>query len=150
MILTPFFVWLWENWKKQPTAPGKFAAGLIFAGLSYVWMAIPGMLFGTQGRVSPLWLVGSWFIVEIAEMLISPIGLSITTKLAPNAYRSQMMSMWFLADATGQAINAQIVKFYSTGTEVPYFWSVGLVSIIFGLIMFLMVKRINVLMDGIK
>ncbi len=149
MILTPFFVWLWEHWKNQPSAPGKFAAGLVFAGLSYIWMAIPGMLFGTNGRVSPLWLVGSWFIVEIAEMLISPIGLSITTKLAPRAYRSQMMSMWYLADATGQAVNAQIVKYYSSATEVPYFWAVGLVSVIFGVIMFFMVKKINVLMKGV-
>lgn len=75
--------------EKQPTAPGKFAAGLVFAGLSYMWMALPGILYGTAGKVSPFWLVGSWFLVEIAEMLISPIGLSITTKLAPEAYRSQ-------------------------------------------------------------
>ena len=149
MILTPVFVWLWEHWKKQPSAPGKFAAGLVFAGLSYMWMALPGMLFGTSGRVSPLWLVGSWFLVEIAEMLISPIGLSITTKLAPNAFRSQMMSMWFMADATGQAVNAQIVKFYSSGTEVQYFLAVGVVSVIFGIIMFALVKKINVLMEGI-
>jgi POT family proton-dependent oligopeptide transporter len=149
MILTPIFVWLWEHWKKQPTAPGKFSAGLVFAGLSYMWMALPGMLFGTSGRVSPLWLVGSWFLVEIAEMLISPIGLSITTKLAPNAFRSQMMSMWFMADATGQAVNAQIVKFYSSGTEVQYFLAVGLVSVIFGIIMFALVKKINVLMEGV-
>ena len=100
-------------------------------------MALPGMLYGTSGRVSPFWLVGSWFIVEIAEMLISPIGLSITTKLAPNAYRSQMMSMWFMADATGQAINAQ------------YFTVIGLVSVVFGIIMFLLVKKINVLMEGV-
>lgn len=136
MILTPIFVWLWEHWKKQPTAPGKFAAGLVFAGLSYMWMALPGMLYGTAGKVSPFWLVGSWFLVEIAEMLISPIGLSITTKLAPEAYRSQMMSLWFMADATGQAVNAQIVKFYSTGTEVQYFMAVGLVSVAFAVIMF--------------
>ena len=149
MILTPVFVWLWEHWKKQPSAPGKFAAGLVFAGLSYMWMALPGMLFGTSGRVSPLWLVGSWFLVEIAEMLISPIGLSITTKLAPNAFRSQMMSIWFMADATGQAVNAQIVKFYSSGTEVQYFLAVGIVSAIFGIIMFALVKKINVLMEGV-
>lgn len=149
MILTPIFVWLWEHWKKQPTAPGKFAAGLVFAGLSYMWMALPGILYGTAGKVSPFWLVGSWFLVEIAEMLISPIGLSITTKLAPEAYRSQMMSLWFMADATGQAVNAQIVKFYSTGTEVQYFMAVGLVSVAFAVIMFFLVKRINVLMEGV-
>lgn len=150
MILTPFFVWLWDNWKNQPSAPNKFAAGLIFAGLSYAFMALPGILFGTQGRVSPFWLVGSWFIVEIAEMLISPIGLSVTTQLAPKAFQSQMMSMWFLADAAGQAVNAQIVKYYSTKTEVPYFLAVGIVSIIFGFILFAISKKIFKLMDGVK
>lgn len=149
MILTPFFVWLWDNWKGQPKAGGKFAAGLVFAGLSYVLMAVPGMLWGTSGRVSPFWLVGSWFIVEIAEMLISPIGLSVTTKLAPKAYRSQMMSLWFLADATAQAINSQIVKFYSTKTEVQYFWAVGLVSVAFGVIMFFFTKKIGNLMEDV-
>ena len=120
MILTPIFVKLWENWKNQPSAPGKFAAGMIIAGLSYAWMALPALIHGTTaGKVSPFWLVGSWFIVEIAEMLISPIGLSVTTKLAPEAFKSQMMSMWFLADAAGQAVNSQIVKFYSTANEVP-------------------------------
>lgn len=146
MLFTPFFVWLWDNWKKQPGPGGKFAAGLIFAGLSYVWMAIPGILFGTSGRVSPFWLVGSWFIVEIAEMLISPIGLSVTSRLAPKAFKSQMMSLWFLADATGQAINSQIVKYYSTKTEVAYFMAVGLVSVGFGIIMFFFVKKIQHLM----
>lgn len=149
MILTPLFVWLWNHWKKQPSAPGKFAAGLIFAGLSYVWMALPGILDGTQGRVSPFWLVGSWFIVEIGEMLISPIGLSVTTKLAPKAFRSQMMSMWFLADAAGQAINSQIVKYYSSATEVPYFLAIGAVSIIFGIILVFFVKKIHALMEGV-
>lgn len=150
MILTPLFVWLWDHWKGQPGAPAKFAAGLIIAGVSYIWMALPGIIHGTtNGRVSPFWLIGSWLIVEVAEMLISPIGLSITTKLAPNAYRSQMMSMWFMADATGQAVNAQIVKFYSTGTEVQYFMAVGLVSVAFAVIMFFLVKKINVLMEGV-
>ena len=150
MILTPFFVWLWENWKNQPSAPTKFAAGLVFAGLSYMWMAIPGWLFGTSGRVSPFWLVGSWFIVEIAEMLISPIGLSVTTKLAPKAFKSQMMSMWFLADAAGQAVNAQIVKYYSSATEVPYFLAVGIVSVIFGIVMLFFAKKIHSLMAGVN
>ncbi|MBM6754238.1 peptide MFS transporter [Lactobacillus alvi] len=150
MILTPFFVWLWSKWKHQPSAPGKFAAGMVIAGLSYMWMALPGIIHGTTaGRVSPFWLVGSWFIVEIAEMLISPIGLSVTTKLAPKAFQSQMMSMWFLADSAGQAVNAQIVKYYSSATEIPYFLIIGTVSVVFGVIMFFMVKKIHNLMGGI-
>ncbi|MDO4903836.1 MAG: peptide MFS transporter [Limosilactobacillus sp.] len=150
MILTPVFVTLWSRWKNQPSSPAKFAAGLVFAGLSYVFMALPALIHGTtSGRVSPFWLVGSWFIVEIGEMLISPIGISVTTRLAPNAFKSQMMSMWFMTDAAGQAVNAQIVKYYSSATEVPYFLSVGVVSIIFGIVLMFMVKKIHSLMSGI-
>ena len=150
MILTPVFVTLWDHWKNQPSAPGKFAAGLVFAGLSYAFMALPALIHGTTaGRVSPFWLVGSWFIVEIGEMLISPIGLAVTTRLAPKAFKSQMMSMWFLADAAAQAVNAQIVKFYSSSTEVPYFLTIGLVSIVFGIILMFFVKKIHGLMGGV-
>ena len=150
MILTPVFVTLWDHWKNQPSAPGKFAAGLVFAGLSYAFMALPALIHGTTaGRVSPFWLVGSWFIVEIGEMLISPIGLAVTTRLAPKAFKSQMMSMWFLADAAAQAVNAQIVKFYSSSTEVPYFLTIGLVSIVFGIILMFFVKKIHRLMGGV-
>lgn len=151
MILTPVFVTLWDHWKNQPSAPGKFAAGLVFAGLSYAFMALPALIHGTTaGRVSPFWLVGSWFIVEIGEMLISPIGLAVTTRLAPKAFKSQMMSMWFLADAAAQAVNAQIVKFYSSSTEVPYFLTIGLVSIVFGIILMFFVKKIHRLMGGVN
>ena len=151
MILTPVFVTLWDHWKNQPSAPGKFAAGLVFAGLSYDSMPLPALIHGTTaGRVSPFWLVGSWFIVEIGEMLISPIGLAVTTRLAPKAFKSQMMSMWFLADAAAQAVNAQIVKFYSSSTEVPYFLTIGLVSIVFGIILMFFVKKIHRLMGGVN
>ena len=82
-------------------------------------------------------------------MLISPVGSSVTTKLAPQAFKSQMMSLWFMTDAVGQAINAQIVKYYSSATEVPYFLAVGLVSIVFGIILFFFIKRIHGLMEGV-
>lgn len=61
-----------------------------------------------------------------------------------------MMSMWFLADSAGQAVNAQIVKYYSSATEVPYFMIVGIVSIVFGIILMFFVKKIHSLMDGVN
>lgn len=151
LIYGPIFAWLWVRLgKRQPSSPKKFSYGLVFAGLSYLVMAIPVMMFGTSTRVSPLWLVLSWAIVEIAEMLISPVGLSVTTKLAPKAFSSQMMSMWFLADAAAQAINAQIVKLYSPATELAYFAAVGIASIVFAVILGFMVPRIEKLMQGIN
>ena len=136
--------------KRQPTSPKKFYLGLIFAGASYLWMVIPVMLFGSSAKVSPLWLVMSWAIVEIGEMLISPVGLSVTTKLAPKAYSSQMMSMWFLADASAQAVNAQIVRFYTPNHEVAYFAIVGLVSVGFAVVLAFFTPRIEKLMQGVN
>ncbi|WP_061777573.1 peptide MFS transporter [Levilactobacillus senmaizukei] len=151
LIYTPIFAILWTKWgKKQPSSPAKFAVGMLFAGLSYLLMVAPVAMFGSSARVSPFWLVGSWAIVEIAEMLISPIGLSVTTKLAPRAFQSQMMSMWFLADAAGQAVNAQVVKLYTPENEIGYFTGVAVVAIVAGLIMFALVKPLKKLMAGIK
>ncbi len=111
---------------------------------------LPGMLFGVHAKVSPMWLIISWAIVIVAEMLISPIGLSITTKLAPKAFQAQMMSIWFLSNASAQAINAQIVKFYTSGNEVAYYGIVGTITILFGFLLFFYVPRIDKLMAGIK
>lgn len=151
LLYGPLFAWLWMKLgKRQPTSPKKFYLGLIFAGASYLWMVIPVMLFGSSTKVSPLWLVMSWAIVEIGEMLISPVGLSVTTKLAPKAYSSQMMSMWFLADASAQAVNAQIVRFYTPNHEVAYFAIVGLVSVGFAVVLAFFTPRIEKLMQGVN
>lgn len=151
LLYTPFFAWLWTKMgSKQPSSPAKFAYGLFFAGASFVWMMLPGLLYGTGVKVSPLWLIVSWALVIVGEMLISPIGLSVTTKLAPKAFKAQMMSIWFIADAVAQAINAQIVKFYSQGTEVAYYGWIGAITIGFGLIVLLMVPAIKRLMDGVE
>ncbi len=58
----------------------------------------------------------------VGEMCLSPVGLSITTKLAPKAFEAQTVAIWLLADAASQAINAQIARFYTPGTESAYFW----------------------------
>ena len=151
MIYVPIFAWLWGKMgKKQPSSSKKFAYGLFAAGLSFLWMMLPGMLFGTDVKVSPFWLIMSWAIVIVGEMLISPIGLSVTTKLAPKSFQAQMMSIWFLSNAAAQAINAQIVKFYTSETEVAYYGIVGGITIVFGIILLFYVPRIEKLMSGIK
>ncbi|EFR45394.1 peptide MFS transporter [Streptococcus pseudoporcinus] len=151
MLYVPFFAWIWAKLgSKQPSSPKKFAYGLIAAGLSFVWMMLPGMLFGVHAKVSPMWLIVSWAIVIVGEMLISPIGLSVTTKLAPKAFQAQMMSIWFLSNASAQAINAQIVKFYTPGNEVAYYGIVGTITIVFGFLLFFYVPRIDKLMAGVK
>jgi POT family proton-dependent oligopeptide transporter len=151
MLYTPFFAWLWMKWKKnQLSSPMKFAFGLFFAGLSFILMAVPGILYGTAGRVSPLWLVGSWALVIVGEMLISPVGLSATTKLAPKAYMSQMMSMWFLSSAAGSALNAQFVGLYTDKNEIVYFATFGGAAVLLGILLVFIAKPVHKLMAGVN
>lgn len=151
MLYVPFFAWLWTKLgTKQPSSPAKFSLGLVFAGLSFIWMIIPISLYGTDIKIGPLWLVASWALVIIGEMLISPIGLSVTTKLAPKAFQSQMMSMWFLSSSTALALNAQLVKFYTKETEISYFGVVGGITILLGILLMFYVPKITKLMSGIK
>lgn len=144
MLYVPFFAWMWTKLgSKQPSSAKKFAFGLMASGLSFVWMVIPVMLFGTATKVSPLWLVMSWAIVIVGEMLISPVGLSVTNKLAPKSFKSQMMSIWFLSNAAAQALNAQLVRFYTHQTEIGYFAIVGGVTVAFGFLLLFYAPRIN-------
>ncbi|EJF01411.1 peptide MFS transporter [Liquorilactobacillus mali] len=151
MIYAPIFAIIWTTLgSKQPSAPSKFSYGLFFAGLSFLWMMLPGILFSTDTKVGPLWLITSWALVIIGEMLISPIGLSATTKLAPKAFESQMMSLWFISDAVAQAFNSQLVRFYNGQNEVAYFGIVGAVTILFGVILLMFSSKIKKLMKGIE
>ncbi|MFC0088609.1 peptide MFS transporter [Weissella thailandensis] len=152
MLFTPFFVWLWSKKlsDRQPATGVKFALGLVFAGLSYVWMAFPGMLFGVNNHFNPLWLVASWALVEVGEMLISPVGLSASAKMAPVAFQAQMLTVWNLSDATAQAANAQLVKLYSPDTEVTYFLIIGFITVLAGLLLWVATKKIKILNDSLS
>lgn len=148
--MTPFFVWLWSKMgKKQPSTVVKFSIGLVLAGLSFVLLMLPGLLYGVEGRVSPLWLIGSFFIMIAGEMCLSPVGLSVTTKLAPKAFEAQTLAIWLLADASSQVINAQIARFYTPQTESAYYGIVGAVAVIAGIILYFNRKPIQKLMGNI-
>ncbi|WP_239256743.1 peptide MFS transporter [Listeria ilorinensis] len=151
IILSPVFAWIWTKLgDRQPSTPKKFALGLFFAGLSFVIMMFPGIINGnTTTLVSPLWLVASFFICIVGEMCISPVGLSATTKLAPAAFSSQTMSLWFLSDAMAQAFNAQATQFFSADTEVVYFAITGFVAIAFAILLYLFSPLLKKYMRGI-
>ncbi|MFS0634999.1 peptide MFS transporter [Mesobacillus foraminis] len=151
IVFAPVFAWLWVKLgKRQPTIPQKFSLGLLFAGLSFLVILLPAYFGGTDSLVNPLWLVLSYFIVVLGELCLSPVGLSATTKLAPAAFSAQTMSLWFLSNAAAQAINAQIVKFYSPATEMTYFGIIGGASIVLSIILFTMAPKIQGYMKGIR
>ncbi|QVY61463.1 peptide MFS transporter [Cytobacillus gottheilii] len=151
IIFAPVFAWLWVKLgDRQPSVPKKFSLGLLFAGISFLVILLPAYFGGTDSLVNPLWLVLSYFIVVLGELCLSPVGLSATTKLAPAAFSAQTMSLWFLSNAAAQAINAQIVKFYTPETEMLYFGVIGGASILLSIILFALSPKIQSFMKGVR
>src|SRR5438132_930466 len=110
IALAPVFAWLWISLGRRgrdPSSVAKFAWGLFFAGLGFVvmWQASNVVIAnGGSIRVSPWWLVWSYFFQTIGELSLSPVGLSSMTKLAPFKFKGQMMGVWFMASAIGNLI----------------------------------------------
>jgi proton-dependent oligopeptide transporter, POT family len=104
ILLAPLFAWLWiKLGSNQPSSPMKFTLGLFFVALSFVLM-IPAARLTAAGKVGPLWLVGLFFFQTVGEMLLSPVGLSTMTKLAPPRLVGLIMGIWFLAAALGNKL----------------------------------------------
>ncbi|MBD9730847.1 MFS transporter [Streptomyces sp. H28] len=107
MALAPVFasVWLWLNRRgKEPSTIVKFSMALILIGVSFFFFLIPLAMAADGTAVSPMWLVGIYFFMTVGELCLSPVGLSVTTKMAPAKYASQMMGVWFLAVTAGDSV----------------------------------------------
>ncbi len=151
ITLAPLFAWMWTKLgPRQPSTPTKFALGLFFAGMSFVVILLPVYFAGEDALVSPIWLILSYLIVVLGELCLSPIGLSATTKLAPEAFQAQMMSLWFLASAAAQAVNAQAAKFYTPENELTYYAVFGFGAIVLAAVLLGLSPWIQRKMKGIK
>ncbi|MET9467020.1 oligopeptide:H+ symporter [Streptomyces sp. NPDC006544] len=107
MALAPVFAWLWvwlAHRNKEPNTIVKFAMGLVLIGASFFVFIVPMNMAGDGTKVSPMWLVSIYMIQTIGELCLSPVGLSLTTKMAPQKYASQMMGVWFLAVTAGDCV----------------------------------------------
>lgn len=150
IMLAPVFAAMWVKLgDRQPSTPKKFSMGIILGGISFMVLILPAALNGLETNVSPLWLVLSFFLVVLGELCLSPVGLSATTKLAPAAFSAQTMSLWFMSNAAGQAVNAQIVKLYDPSTEIYYFGIIGGIAVLLGILLFAFSKKIQPYMRGV-
>lgn len=104
ILLAPLFALAWLRLgSRQPSSPVKFAFGLFFLGLSFLLM-VPAAMLTAEGRVSPLWLVGLFFLQTVGELFLSPVGLSTMTRLAPERLVGLVLGVWFLAAAWGNKL----------------------------------------------
>ena len=104
ILLAPVFAALWMRLgSRQPSPAIKFALGLVLLAASFLLM-VPAAQLAATGRVSPLWLAGLFFLQTAGELLISPVGLSAMTRLAPARMTGLVLGIWFLAAAFGNKL----------------------------------------------
>lgn len=105
VLLAPFIgmIWIWLSKRKaEPNTVVKFGMGFIFLGLGFL-VFFASKFFATGNALTPLWMfIGAYLVITIGELCLSPIGLSMITKLTPTRLHGMMMGTWFLASAYGQ------------------------------------------------
>ncbi len=100
ILLAPVFAWLWttlEARRRAPSTPVRFALGLFLLGSGFIVLVVGARISDTGVRVSPLWLIVTYVLHTCGELCLSPIGLSMVTKLAPARFASLAMGAWFFS-----------------------------------------------------
>jgi POT family proton-dependent oligopeptide transporter len=151
IILTPlvvaFFTFL-RHRKKEPSTPTKIAFGLLISALSVLVM-VAAVQMGSNGteKVSVWWLVANYGVITIGELFLSPMGLSIVSKLSPVNITSLMMGGWFLATSIGNKLSGVLASMWDTYEDKSNFFWINFGLLMFAtLLMFALLKQLNKVM----
>ncbi len=140
---------------KEPSSPRKIGLGMIVAALGFLILVVcsfplasPAELKAQGGvsstLVSPNWLISTYFVLTFAELLLSPIGISFVTKVAPPKYKGMMMGMWFCVTAIGNYLTSVIARIWGTGMPLWMVWGVLVVlCLLSAVFIFSIMKRLE-------
>jgi POT family proton-dependent oligopeptide transporter len=151
VLLAPAFAYMFlKMGSRQPSTPTKFAIGLIGVGLGFLYL-VPGAQMAVGGaKVGISWLFGVYLIHTLAELWLSPVGLSAMTKLAPPRIVSLVMGIWFLGAAVGNFLAGQAASFYEELPIPTLLTAVAILPMALGALMFIFRKKLTALQGGIS
>lgn len=151
IILTPlvvaFFTYL-RGRKKEPSTPTKIAFGLLISALSVLVM-VAAVQIGNNGaeKVSVWWLVANYGVITIGELFLSPMGLSVVSKLSPKNITALMMGGWFLSTSIGNKLSGVLASMWDTYDDKANFFWINFGLLMFAtVLMFALVKNLNKVM----
>ena len=161
VIFAPIFSVLWVKLSKRnlnPNTPMKFVWGMLLLSFGFVIMAVASGISNdgdTITKVSPLWLIMVFMMHTFGELCLSPIGLSMVTKLSPAKLISTMMGVWMGSFAAGNFVASQMksisIKLEGVlGYEVPVFWFIAIETAIAAIILFTLTPWLKRMMKGIS
>lgn len=149
ITLSGAFAALWGRLgNRQPSTPVKFGLATVIMGVAF-WLFLP-FAGGGPNSTPVVALVGILFVFTVAELLLSPIGLSASTKLAPKAYRTQMVALFFLSSALGTTIAGTLGEYYTQVPENLYFGILGAIAVVLGILVLVGAPTVLKLMRGVR
>ncbi len=155
VLLTPLIVGFFaalNKFKKEPSSPGKIGWGMVISAIAFLLMvfASTGLssVHSLNGGVSPItvspfWLISSYFTLTIAELFLSPMGLSFVSKVAPPKMKGLMMGGWFASTAIGNYLSGFIGRFYQNWELWQFFLLLVVTSLISAGLILLFLKRLK-------
>jgi POT family proton-dependent oligopeptide transporter len=151
IIFSPIFAWIWLTaGRREPSSPAKFTMGLFFLSLSFLLIVPAARYFQSHGeRVSPMWLVGLYFLQMAGELCLSPVGLSMVTKLSPPKIVGFMMGVWFFATAMGNYVAGWVAGLVGHRSYSEVFMIAFVTAAVVTLILAVMIPIIKRLMAGV-
>ena len=157
VALTPLSVALFSSLArkgKEPSAPRKIGMGMIIAAAGFLILTV-----GSMGLMSPAevkavgasdtfvsqnWLISTYLVLTFAELLLSPMGISFVSKVAPPKYKGMMMGCWFAATAVGNYATSLIGYLWGSGMALWMVWSVLIVlCLLSALFIFSIMKKLE-------
>lgn len=148
IIFSGAFAWLWTALgKRQPSSAGKFVIAMFLIGLTFLGF-VP-FLSGLAETMPLILLVVLLLGFTFAELCLSPIGLSVSTKLAPKAFQTQMLALFFISMALGFAAGGKLGSFYTPETEATYFLVMAAIGMVSGVFLMLCLPLIKKTMQGV-
>lgn len=144
VLFAPIFAKLWLRMgNKNPSIPSKFGWGLFLQGVGFAAIVIGASLYTATGPVSAIWLVLTYMFCTMGELCLSPVGLSMVSKLAPAKFMSLFMGVWLMASFFGNLLAGWLASYYESWSLTTLFSVPAMLSIVFGVIMWVMTGKIK-------
>ncbi len=148
LLLTPLLVAAFGRLREkgmEPSSASKIFSGMVVMGLSVLIMVFAARAGGNRDEniMSPWWLISSYFVVTISEILVSPMGLSFVSKVAPARMRGLMMGCWFGSTAVGSYGSGLLGKYYSQFPHHSFFLIIAAMPFCSALLVLPFLKRLN-------
>jgi POT family proton-dependent oligopeptide transporter len=151
MLLGPIFAEMWTGLGrkgKDPSIPAKMAMGLLLVSFGFVFMLGASKQSDAAGKAALLWVVAAYFFHTAGELCLSPVGLSMVTKLAPARYASLLMGVWFIANAVANYLAGLIGGYAEKLGEFSLFLSITIATAVAGAVLLALAPMLKRMMHG--